>query len=286
MDNPYDIEPWEWQFISNLKDKELVAWCDEEAMTMYPKYSWVYDKQLLSNSAGLTCHDLSKELPKSYPVIIKPRVNLEGLSKDCYIATSEDEIEDYDNFIAQELVQGPQFSVDFIMLNGEIKGFFAFQSHKSAYGEIKLFSSSPFFSALVQQDITRALNGYTGVGNVEYIGHKIIELHLRPSLQFYDICGGFISKMPEFIRTKVVPSFKFERTFSRVFRTRFDGHPEALKIPSKKPSTVRSVQLAWKDGKKLSETDMSLFRRRYLIINGTDINDIEEYGKQFKIKLT
>lgn len=286
MNNPYDIEPWEWQFIEDLKDKELMAWCDEEAINMYPKHSWVYDKQLLSNSAGLTCHDLEKELPKHFPVIVKPRQNLDGLSKDCYVATSEDEIEDFKGFIAQELVQGPQFSADFICIDGQVKCFFAFQAHKSAYGEIKLFSATPFFSALVQQDIARILKGYTGAGNVEFIGNKIIELHLRPSLQFYDICGGFISKMPEFIRTGNLPSFRFERTFSRVYRTRFDGCPEALKIPSKKPLTVRSVQLAWKEGQKLSQTDMSLFRRRYLVINGTDLDDIEDYGKQFKIKLT
>ena len=91
--------------------------------------------------------------------------------------------------------------------------------------------------------------------------------------------------MPEFVKTGLIPQLRFEQTFSRVFRTRYDGKVKKVVIPELKPKEVRSIQFCWENGYKLSETDPSLFRKRYMVINGTNLQKIEEYGKMFKVIL-
>lgn len=293
-----DIDLWEYSYIKNLPNSHLVCWDDTTAKFMNPKHSWVYNKLFLakkvsdlsrsnfkiSNKAKVETWDLSKEFPNLYPVVVKPIENLEGLSKNVYVASSFDEIEDFNGFIAQECLNGIQYTTDMLINKGEIVDYFSFITEKNFYGEIKLFYSTPFLSKTVRQVVQCILKGYSGVCNVEYIDDKIIEMHLRPSLQFYDISGGFLSRLPEFYKSGSYQKSKFEQTYSRVFRTRFDGNPEVLKLPSQ-PKEIRSVQFTWEDGYRLSETDPSLFRKRYMVINGIDLSVIENYAKEIKIRL-
>lgn len=278
------LDSWELQYVRGLKDNDVMAWADPQAKLMYPKHSWVYDKLLLSSYTGVETWNLEDGLPDKYPVIVKPRENLFGLSKNCYIAHSEDEVEDFVGYIAQEILTGMQLSTDLCIVDGNVAANYGFTTHKNSYGEIKLFTSTPFpqhsFDGLEE-----ILKGYTGIANVETVGGKIIEVHLRPSLQFYDICGGFIEQMPEFITKGVLPKVSYERTYSRVFRTRHDGYVSKAHIPSQKPPGVRSIQLCWTDGYKLSESDPGLIRHRYMVINGTDLTEIEKFGRMVRIHL-
>jgi len=280
----YNGDQWELQYIKNLPGADLLPWDDETAYHAFPKWNWVYDKFLLSKHTGVTTWDLGQDAPSLFPVFCKPRFNFDGLSKGAYIASSIDEIEDFDGYIAQEHILGMQYTTDYVLSKGKVIDQFTFMTHTNNYGEIKCFSSTPFTDSNVTKKVEEILKDYTGVCNVESINGKVIELHLRPSLQFADICGGFIAKLPRFIETGRTTATKFEQTYSRVFRTRHDGVPEVLKLPSPPPE-VRSVQLAWEEGCKLSESDPSLFRKRYLIINGTDLQKIEEFSKLIKIRI-
>ena len=283
------LDSWELQYIRDLKDHDVMAWADDQAKMMYPKHSWVYDKLLLSRELykdlGLDfTWDLEKEMPNQFPVIVKPRENLDGLSKDCYTADSPDEIEDFHGFIAQKKFSGNQYSIDLMVQEGKVAAKFPFLAYKNSYGELKMFESTRF-SPNVSQEIARVLPDYTGIVNVELVSGMVIEMHLRPSLQFYDICGGFIEAMPEFVKTGKVPQISFEQTYSRVYRTKHDGFVSKAHIPPEKPSGVRSIQLCWTDGYKLSESDSGLLRHRYMVINGTDLTEIEEYGRMVRVQL-
>lgn len=278
------LDSWERKYIDNLKDHDLLAWDDYTAWQRYPKYSWVYDKQALAKFTGLITYDLEREIPDkmNYPYIVKPRTNFSGLSKDAYVVSSEDEIEDWEGMIAQEFLDGHQGTADLVLLDGVILDSFAFTTHTNFYGEIKLFESNPFLPLPVANKVRELFSGYTGVINVEFIDGHIIEIHLRPSLQFYDICNGFISLLPSFIQTRKWEKVKFTKTYSRIYRTRHDGTPQVKALPTK-PEGVSSVQLCWEDGKKLSETDPSLGRNRYMVVNGTNLQVIESFGKQCQI---
>ena len=50
----------------------------------------------------------------------------------------------------------------------------------------------------------------------------------------------------------------------------------------KLPNEVRSVQLCYEPGIKLSESDPSLGRNRYLVVNGTNLTTIESFGRMMK----
>lgn len=280
------LDPWERQYIDNLKDTDQLAWDDFTAWNRYPKYSWVYDKEALAKFTGLLTYDLEKEIPDSayYPYIVKPRTNFTGLSKDAYVVDSEDEIEDWEGMIAQKFIEGHQGTADLILLDGVILDKFAFTTHKNFYGEIKLFESNPFLPLSVADTIRKLFGGYTGVVNVEYIEGKVIEIHLRPSLQFYDICGGLIEQLPKFIKEGKWEKVKFSKTYSKIYRTKHDGFPEVKSLPQK-PKGVSSVQFCWEDGKKISESDPSIGRNRYMVVNGTSLEDIQNFGKACNIQI-
>jgi len=279
-----DLDAWEEQYIKNLKDKDLLAWSDRAAWYRYPKHSWVYDKQALAHFTGLTTYDLEREIPDKayYPYIVKPRTNFSGLSKDAYVVSSEDEIEDWEGMIAQEFLEGHQGTSDIVLLDGVILDSFSFTTHKNYYSEIKLFESNPFLPLSVADKVRQLFGDYTGVINVEYIDNRIIEIHLRPSLQFYDICNGFISLLPNFYKTKKWEKVPFIKSYSRVYRTKHDGTPEIKTMPPK-PEKVSSVQLCWEDGKPISETDPSIGRNRYMVVNGFDLQVIESFGNRCQI---
>jgi hypothetical protein len=279
------LDKWESNYIKQLKDSGIMAWGDEEAKLRYPKHSWIYNKFLLSKYTNVETFDLQKELPNVYPVIVKPIENLFGLSKGCYIAESPLDIEDYAGFMAQKYLYGIQYTSDMAISKGEIKAHYTFITNKSKYDEITCFVSTPFLPYKVRKKVEQILHDYTGIVNVEYIEENIIEIHLRPSLQFYDICGNFIKQMPEFVKNGTIPKVKFEQTYSKVFRTRFDGFVKKVIIPENKPKEIRSVQFCWEDKYKLSETDPSMFRKRYMVINGTSLPIINNYGKMFKVIL-
>lgn len=278
------LDSWEAKYIQSLKDSDLLAWDDYSAWHRYPKYSWVYDKQALAKFTGVPTYDLETEIPDNihYPCVIKPRTNFTGLSKNMYIADSEDEIEDWQGMIAQQYLEGHQGTADVVFIDGVFKDSFAFTTHKNFYGEIKLFESNPFIPLQVVNKLRELFHGYTGVVNVEYINSDIIEIHLRPSLQFYDICGGFIEQLPTMMKTKKWQKIKHIKTYSRIYRTKHNGTPKVKTLPEK-PEAVTSIQFCWEDGKDLRETDPSLGRNRYMVINGTDLQEIEKFGKKIQI---
>jgi len=280
-----ELDRWEAKYIYNLPGYQNLAWSDKEAFYRYPKWNHIYDKLVLSKFTGVTTFDLELEFPSMFPVVVKPRRNFEGLSKNCYIASSADEVEDFAGYIAQELLDGYQCTTDYVLREGVIIDQFSFVTHKNNYGEIKCFSSTPFSPNDVSAKIRVMFQGYTGVLNVESINGRIIEIHLRPSLQFYDVCGGLIEQLPTFYDKGIWDKVNFEQTYSRVFRTRHDGKVREVKMPNGMPSEVRSVQLCYEEGVPLSSTDPSLFRKRYLVINGTDLTKIEDFAKTIRVRL-
>lgn len=279
----YKSEPWEFQYIQHHPLKDYIAWNDFEAWQRYPKHSWVYDKQALATFTHIPTYDLERELPDPafYPYVIKPRTNFDGLSKNMYIASSEEEIEHFEGMIAQKYLTGHQGTADVIMQNGVVRDTFAFTTHKNMYGEIVLFSSNPFFPVQVRLTLEKILRDYTGILNVEYIESDIIEIHLRPSLQFYDICNGFIDRGLEFVKSGKYEQTPFVQSYSKIYRTRLEGTPYVKNLPDK-PKNISSLQLCWEDDKKLIETDPSLGASRYLVINGFNLQDILKFGKLLK----
>ena len=103
-------------------------------------------------------------------------------------------------------------------------------------------------------------------------------MHLRPSLCFFDICGGLISNYlaSDGKKYKYKPS-KFVKSYSRVWRTNKDR-----KIPIKPqiflPEGISSIQYTYYTKLPLSECENDVYSYRILAINGFNLPKIEKFG--------
>jgi len=260
----HNLDPWEFQYVKDLKDHEALAWTDEDAYHRYLPYSWIYDKYLLALRTGVPTVDLQIESPTAYPVMVKPRINLEGMSKDAYVAQSIEDIGSRRGMIAQHFLTGDHLTTDFVIRDGQVIDSFTFLAH-SENGSFFLFEAVD----TQQPQVINFLNSLelrTGVVNVETIGGEILEIHLRPSVQFYDICGGLIERLPKLIKGGLWTSTTFEETYSLVYRTGEDKILTKVPIVLENPA-IRSIQLTWKEGLPLSAVTQDTHSFRFMVIN-------------------
>lgn len=250
-----DVDPWERQYIRNREfDYPLT---DDDAYEFYPEHRWVYDKHELYKRLGYT---------SIADPMVKPRTNLEGMGRGASVCK---------NKVAQPMWIGAHYTLDFFIENGSVIDTNAFRAYKNSLGSFTHFESdtSVYLKLAAEFQIVtffkKYLNNYTGYLNMELIGNRIVEVHLRPSMQFYDICSGLISR--KFYK-------ETSKTYSVVFRTREDKELPYLDLLT--PVTVRSIQLCWEPGKKLSDYTQDEHSFRYMVINGADLIAIHRCASQ------
>jgi hypothetical protein len=166
---------------------------DTEAFNSYPEHRWVYNRLLIAESQGLDCglHDV---VPMRYPVFCKPVTKLNE-RRAGRIACSE---HDYrENCGAgdfwMELLAGEHVSTDFAVVRGEA----AWCRHASGIpGGGGTFDywlveerTRPRLVKYCSEWIRANLVGYTGMVNIETIGGRITDVHLRFADQWPDLYG-------------------------------------------------------------------------------------------------
>lgn len=256
IDGTLALDPWHKQYIKHLmpEEKAAIAWSDIEAISKYPKHAWIYDKYMLCTALGqdvwLDVHvSHTNDIPKN--IFVKPRVNLCGMGLEAS-EIKKDEIEIGD-FIVQPVYRGTQYTVDIMLKKGHVLDYFGFIGHKNNKGSFIYFESIQ--KKLIPQCVFKAaklLPKFTGIINVECINENIIEMHLRPSMDFYDISGNIIKKTIDMITKSwsLDPVF-YEKTYCMVFRLTTDCRPQPKtdidKIIKFAHSDIRSVQLCWEE---------------------------------------
>lgn len=200
------LYPWEVDRIRKWKDWETVPWSDEEAIKRYPKYAWVYDKKEFNERIdNLTTLDAN--------VILKPKVNLLGMSLGAGRLKK-------DNFVIQEFIEGTHYTVDAWILNSLVVEYFVFRAQKDHNGSFTSFTFENIeLPPTILEKIRKIdLNGRFSIC-FEFIDDKIIDFHLRPSLQYWDICDNFTKNSIDFLKGKNPPPLnKNIRAVSQVFR--------------------------------------------------------------------
>lgn len=280
------LDAWEAKYIRNLPDKEVIAWSDAEAVKKYPKLKWVYDKLELHNYLdSVPTWDLWNSFPKKYPVFVKPRININGMGYRSEIINSEFELFDkglIGTHIAQPILTGDHITTDIVFDGKEVVDYFSFYCHYNRYGSFSLFES---VKELPNKNIIDKLSKI-GIGrrifNIETIGGKPLELHLRPSVQFYDISGGIMSQMPGFVMGDDWHKAKREKTYSKIYRTRRDCRMARPMPAPPRPRGVRSVQFCWENQQRLSKHTNDPYSLRYMVINGSNLRAISSYGSLLK----
>ena len=161
---------------------------DEDAYSGLPGAHWVYNKLQLSEKLGYVCGPSVVPIPRDGNYIIRPIMNLSGMGIGARIETLKkgDKITDPSYFWC-ECFEGDHISVDYTFKKGEIFPIFACQGwndKKELWRFNKWVKVDPIPEELslpnwLEGDINSAQHI-----NVEWIGGKIIEVHLRHGHDF------------------------------------------------------------------------------------------------------
>jgi hypothetical protein len=167
---------------------------DPPTWDLYPERRWLYNKLVICETQGLP-HGPHGTAPPQFPVFSKPIYNLRGMGMDGRIIESAD---DYEAALTpghfwMQLLTGPHVSSDLALANGRIAWCRHTTGQPGPQGTFDYWivhaEGMPDLEAYLAEWIGRHLRGFTGIVNVETIGGRIIECHLRMADQWVDLNG-------------------------------------------------------------------------------------------------
>ena len=189
-------DPWRMQYFEDIAcpDDVIIPTDDEHAYALFPDHRWIYNKLLICDTQGIAGapHGVP---PPTFPVFSKPIYNMYGMGVGGRIIDSEAELAANINagHMWMVLAQGEHVSSDAVVIGGEAQWW------RHSIGEALAEGVFDYWTVLAEErpqierycgDWLRThLKGYSGAVNIETIGGKIIELHLRFADQWPDLYG-------------------------------------------------------------------------------------------------
>jgi hypothetical protein len=191
-----EADPWRMQYFEGVPCPADVSIPTEDgdAWSWYPRYKWVYDKMAVAESQGLPCgpHGLD---PPQFPVFSKPIYNMRGMGAGSRIMRSLKEYKHLQRpgHMWMPLLQGAHVSTDVAVVDGEPRWWrhvtgAALEGGMFDYWTV-LAANNPDVENYCGDWIRQHFAGYTGMLNLETIGGRIIEAHLRFADQWPDLYG-------------------------------------------------------------------------------------------------
>jgi hypothetical protein len=192
-----EADPWRLQYfeaVSCPADIKIPTE-DSDAWAWYPRENWIYDKLRIAQSQGLDCGPHGIE-PRHFPVFSKPIFNLRGMGvgSGALRSLAEYQAAYTPGHFWTELLTGEHLSTDCAIVEGEVRWW----GHATGtpFGPNGMFDywiihgeSRPALEAYVGSWVRKHLGHYTGMFNVETLGGRIIEAHLRFADQWPDLYG-------------------------------------------------------------------------------------------------
>lgn len=192
-----EIDPWRVQYFERVPCPVdvFIPTEDSDAWLWNPRHRWVYDKLTVALSQGLdgAPHGVT---PPSFPVFSKPIYNLKGMGIGSRaIATAEEmAAAQTAGHMWSTLLQGDHISSDLAVVDGLPRWWRHARGQASGDGTFDHWELQAEAHATVEswcgQWSEKHLKGYTGMVNLETIGGRIIECHLRFADQWPDLYGG------------------------------------------------------------------------------------------------
>ncbi len=193
----HERDPWRDQYFAGVECRADVhiPTDDVDAFAWQPAHRWIYNKLRIAETQGLDCgpHGV---LPVRYPVFAKPIYNLLGMGVDSRVLSSA---EDYHRHLRpghmwMTLLAGAHVSTDAALIDGHVRWIRHTVGRPLSGGTFDYW----VVEAAPRADLDRYcsswlaahLRGYTGMVNLETIGGRIIEVHLRFSDQWPDLYGA------------------------------------------------------------------------------------------------
>lgn len=181
---------------------------DISAWNRYSSHNIIYNKLQLADIQGLSNAPIPI-YPNKYPVIIKPIINLYGMSRGLYKVNNLDEYEylinnnNLSGSFWETFLDGKQINVDIIMKEGKIIKYYGVESEPDVDGTFKYhkYIEDYILDKNIKDIIEELLDDYTGFLNIEIINNFIIEAHLRLNGDFFIFTKEHIDNLINFMKT-------------------------------------------------------------------------------------
>ena len=207
----YESDPWREQYFTSAEcpSDVHIPTDDSAAFEFNPRHRWIYNKLLVAGSQGLECgpRDVA---PRRYPVFCKPITNLKGMGVGSCVLRDERDYRDRckEGDFWTQLLSGEHVSTDLAVVNGTTLWCRHTLGITGTAGTFDYWivqaQSRPGLETYCRDWIRRNLRDYTGMLNIETIGGRIIEAHLRFSDQWPDLYGrDWVAAMVRLYREKV-----------------------------------------------------------------------------------
>lgn len=175
--------------ILKCPEEIIIPLDDQQAWLLNEPYRDLYNRQKLIEFQGLY-HAIMPIKPISYPVFLKPLVNLYKTGHEVYLLHDDKDFYkhwDHTGFWMEYLC-GDHLSYDIILENGQIKWSICFQGHyvydKKNRRVAALFDywehmPDQIISPIIHKLVEEKLSNYSGCLNIQTLNQRMIECHLR-----------------------------------------------------------------------------------------------------------
>ena len=189
-------DPWRDQYFEGVAcpDDVDIPTDDGDAYVLFPRHRWVYNKLLIAETQGLE-HAPHGFEPRHFPVFSKPIYNMRGMGTGSRVLASLAEYRrlQQPGHMWMTLLEGEHVSTDVAVIDGAPVWWrhavgFATEGGMFDHWVVEA-RRRPVIEDYCGAWLSANLRGYTGMANLETIGGRIIECHLRFADQFPDLYG-------------------------------------------------------------------------------------------------
>lgn len=291
----HERDPWRVQYFEQVAcpPDVHVPTDDIDAFRWNPAHRWIYNKLLVAESQGLDCGLHGME-PAAYPVFAKPVYNLCGMAVDSFSVADRAALqrELRPGQMWMTLLKGEHISTDAAVVDGEVR-WIRHTAGRALHGGMFDYWTvesrrRASLDAYCTAWIGRHLAGYTGMINLESIGDRIIECHLRFTDQWPDLYGEgwldavvrlYASGRWEFDAADPVPGYSVV-----LFGPRGPAYrhpPPELVRAAREHGGLRSLQLTFDERRAATAHTMPAGGFRLLILNTFDLAAGLEWRARF-----
>ena len=280
-----EADPWRMQYFADVAcpPSVNVPTEDGDAWAWYRQQNWVYNKLAIAESQGLPCgpHGLD---PPAFPVFSKPIYNMRGMGAGSRVIRSLKEYKHLQRpgHFWMPLFEGEHISSDVAVVDGDPVWWrhasgLALDDGMFDYWTV-LAESKPEIESYGGEWLRRNLAGYTGMVNLETIGARIIEVHLRFADQWPDLYGaGWVEAL---VRLYAEKRWEFDDSGRRdgYSVVLFGAHgiqyrhpPEDFVDELRKTPEVTSIQITFHEDRPPTSHSMPPGGFRLAIVNCWDL---------------
>jgi hypothetical protein len=279
-----EADPWRLQYFAHVSTAANIPTEDSDSWQWYPAQRWIYDKLAVALSQQLDAGPHGTPVPR-FPVFSKPIVNLKGMGVGSRVLASQ---ADYDRHYTpghfwMTLLDGRHVSSDVAVVDGAPRWWRHVTGKPAGEGTFDhwIVHAEPDagIEAYCGAWVRKNLAGYTGMLNLETIGEKIIEAHLRFADQWPDLYGpGWVDAVVGLYENHRWDFCDDDRCegYSVVLFGAQDGRryrhpPPALVDDIRRMPSVTSVQITFHENWAPNRHAMPPGGFRLAIVNGFDL---------------